>query len=115
MMTSAICIVKGISSHTPPPHTSTIRAAGVGVAASAATTTTSVASRAKTKASGTHRSDQAVRRDARAATGPERPESDGIGCGETTLLEELWLGLVEDLERGRIALAQRGGERPGHC
>src|SRR5678816_3642636 len=60
MMMRAIWSVNGINSHKPPPQASITCGRLEGVNATPATITTKVARSAKTKASGTHRSVQAV-------------------------------------------------------
>src|SRR5262249_10169114 len=73
MITSAICIVKGMRSQNPRPHESTTSRTVDDVAASAATNTTTVAISAKTNASGTHPSVQSVSASAMRAIGPVVP------------------------------------------
>ncbi len=68
MITSAICRVKGTSSQKPRPQASTT--CGTGATAAPAATTITVASSAKMKASGTHRSLHVVSTRATRVTGP---------------------------------------------
>src|SRR6478672_82738 len=78
MITSAICIVKGMRSQNPRPQESTTSRTVDGVAAKAATNTTTVAISAKTNASGTHRSVQSVSASAIRAIGPVVSKTTGL-------------------------------------
>src|SRR5262249_37171577 len=78
MITSAICIVKGMRSQNPRPQESTTSRTVDGVAARAATNTTTVAISAKTNASGTHRSVQSVSASAIRAIGPVASTTTGL-------------------------------------
>src|SRR5678815_208425 len=77
MITSAICMVKGIRSQKPRPHASITSPIDDVVAATPATVTTMVAISAKTNASGTHRSVQSVRASAMRAIGPVASTATG--------------------------------------
>lgn len=78
MITSAICIVNGISSQKPPPQIAATSTSPVGVASSAAATTTTVASSANTNASGIQRSVQAVVARATRASAPVSAAASGV-------------------------------------
>ena len=120
MITSAICMVKGISSQKLRPHASTICGSVDGVASSPAVKTTMVASKAKTNASGTQRSVQAVRRRARWAMGVERSVTGGgvtaskkIGIPEVQNWDRRWTvhsvrGLAAQIVRDVTEIPQLG-------
>jgi hypothetical protein len=78
MITSAICMVNGMSSQKPVPQISATSSRPAGVPSKAAVTTTTVASNAKTNASGIQRSVQAVVARAKRASLPACT-SDAVG------------------------------------